>query len=324
MSATDVSVVLYGFDAEDFSPTLGDLVASRDSIRRLWILLSGSSDDFECLRQQLAIHSLVEKTTVIHRYDNLGFASGHNYLLGRAFEAGGASCLVLNPDVRFSPESLERLIVSREEFRRALFGPTLARAEPGQSPEAPTESDSLGIRWTRNGRHFDLGQGEPWEERPTQPVEVEGVTGACLMVPVDAYHLIVDKCGYFFDDSFIAYREDAELGIRAKTIGVAQWILPIDGFLHVRTTRGFTRKNDLVNLLGVRNRYLIKWSLGPLRPGSKLAASIRDVIVMFAVFLHERKSIPGVHEAFRMKKYALNRGEAWRSDVQGSANKGPA
>lgn len=316
MITTDISIVLYGFDADDFAPTLCDLEASAGRIRRLWILLSGSRIEYERLIKQLHKYGLKELAIVIHRYDNLGFASGHNYLLKKAFSAGASSCLVLNPDVRFRPASLEQLVASLDKYGHALFGPTLARAEPGALTTAPVESDSLGIGWTRNGRHFDLGQGEPWEKRPSQPAPVQGVTGACLMVPVAPYDLLHEKSGYFFDDTFIAYREDAELGIRAAALGVPQWVLPIDGFDHVRTTRGFTRKNDLVNLLGVRNRYLIKWSLGPLRPGSKVASAIRDLIVMAAVVLHERLSIPGIQEAFRMRRYAMNRGKAWRKNVK--------
>lgn len=321
MITTDISIVLYGFDTDDFAPTLHDLQVSAGRIRRLWILLSGSRTEYECLINQLHKYGLEKQAIVVHRYDNLGFASGHNYLLRKAFLDGARSCLVLNPDVRFSPASLKQLVASLDEFGHALFGPTLARAEPGASNTVPVESDSLGIGWTRNGRHFDLGQGEPWKNRPSMPVPVQGVTGACLMVPVAPYDLLHEKSGYFFDDAFIAYREDAELGIRAAAVGVPQWILPVDGFDHVRTTRGFTRKNDLVNLLGVRNRYLIKWSLGPLRPGSNVASVSRDLIVMLAVLLHERSSIPGIKEAFRMRRYALNRGKAWRRNVTAAEHK---
>ena len=133
------------------------------------------------------------------------------------------------------------------------------------------------------------------------PYPVRGLTGACLWVPRAAYEQIVDATGELFDEDFLAYREDAELGLRAERIGVAQVVVPSAVALHGRALRGTTRGNPVLDRLGVQNRFLIAFKHGRHRPGAWLGAPLRDLLVVGGVLTRERHSLPGLRAAWRLR-----------------------
>lgn len=287
------------------------LLTNANDVASVHILVSGTRTEFSAIESLTEELSRATKCFLHHRFDNLGFASGHNYLLENAFQFGADAVLVLNPDVVLQPGSLRRLAATTELQEQAiLFGPTLSRVtELGVSTQT---FDSAGIDWTRSGRHFDKFQGDHWKIRSGQQDVVSGVTGACLVVGRNSFDQIRSESGHFFDDLFLAYREDAELGIRANKLGIPSAVVHLEGFAHVRSVRGYARGNRLADLLGVRNRFLLRWSLGGFRPGNRLMAGARDGLVILASLLVERSSFPGLRDAFAIRRYASYRGRNWR------------
>lgn len=306
-----VTIVLFRPKSQDFRKTVESLLGNARDLTSVHILVSGTRQEFSAITSLTAELSRATECFVHHRFDNLGFASGHNFLLEQAFEFGAETVLVLNPDVVLQPRSLKSLSAAADLLHNpTLLGPTLSRAtEDG----LPTETfDSAGIDWTNSGRHFDKLQGSRWKIDVGQRDIVSGVTGACLVVTRGSYDEIRRGSGYFFDDLFLAYREDAELGIRASSLGITSVVVHMDGFAHVRSVRGYARGNRLADLLGVRNRFLLRWSLGQLRPGNRVLAGARDALVIIAVLLVERSSLPGLRDAFAVRRYAAYRGRNWR------------
>jgi GT2 family glycosyltransferase len=294
----DVCLVLFHARWDELEDTLQRIAGCQGEFRRLQVLLSGTSGESERLHALLSTTRLADKAEVIHRYDNLGFASGHNLLLMRAFTGGADACLVLNPDVEIEAGALTRLIeCSNGLLDNSLIGPSLS-----SHTGAERIIDSLGIRWTASGRHLDDRQGCAWSIDSGAIVRCQGVTGACLLVGGGVYRKLVERTGHFFDDFFLAYREDAELGVRASAVGIGSVVIEMDGFSHRRHVQGFDRGNALADLLGVRNRFLLRWKLGRLRPGAPILPSVRDAIVIVAVLVRERTSLPGLREAFRIRR----------------------
>src|SRR5213079_315121 len=103
-----------------------------------------------------------------------------------------------------------------EAFSRAgeTFGAATGKLMRGEgSAIAPTEFvDSKGIRMTRSGRHFDIGQGRrdaedpPTAHRPP-PTEVFGVSGAAAMYRRSFIRDVMLSDGQFLDEDFFTYRE---------------------------------------------------------------------------------------------------------------------
>ena len=325
-----VTIVLFRPNVDDFKVTVASLLANADDIASLHVLVSGTRKEYSAVESLLCELSSATKCFTHHRFDNLGFASGHNLLLAEAFRSGADSVLVLNPDVVLQPESFRKLAaVAGLHQQPVLWGPTLSRAT---DDGVPTQTfDSAGIGWTSTGRHFDKSQGDPWRIQTGQHEIVMGVTGACLVVNRSSFDQLISDSGHFFDDLFLAYREDAELGIRASTLGIPSAVVHLDGFAHVRSVRGYQRGNRLADLLGVRNRFLLRWSLGNSRPGKPLVAGARDLLVILASSLVERRSLPGLRDAFAIRRYASYRGRNWRrvaaervSQQQGEGGRGQA
>ncbi len=300
----DISLVVFRPDLADLERTLRSLSAVRDEFNTLWVLVSGRTALRDAVAEIVDDIGMQESVRIEHRFDNLGFASGHNRLLKRAYAAGAARVLVLNPDVLLDVGALLALSTAVDKNSGCcLYGPALARIEPGLGTVSLT--DSLGIAWSRSGRHFDMGQGEILPKLDGSVNDVSGVTGACMLVPFAAFDAIVRRTGYFFDDTFLAYREDAELCVRAAKFGVGSRTLLIPGFGHVRSVRGFQRGKVIPDLLGVRNRFLMKWRLGKERPGSGFLAGLRDVLVILAVLIKERSSMPGLRESFAIRRFSI-------------------
>lgn len=246
---------------------------------------------------------------LILRRDNVGYAQGHNLNLAALFGDGDCTAaLVVNPDVVFLHDAVVQLAgASRSIVGPHLIGPLCLAAEDGR----PTGTiDSAGIRWSSSARHWDDLQGSHVKELGGEPYRVRGVTGACVYVPRAAYHAVGAKCDEFFDSAFLAYREDAELGIRAEYIGVPSFVAPEAHVLHERRTKSGQRSSALVNMLGVQNRFLMAFKLDGLRPGNPAARVIRDALVLLAAFTLERESATGVRRATSIRRFARNKG-AW-------------
>lgn len=312
----DLSLVVYRPNEDLLAATLTAIGNLRREVRLVRLLVSGSNDELNAVGHAVQRAGLEQQVVLTHRYDNLGFASGHNLLLGAAFTSGADAVLIVNPDMEIEEGSISDLASAAvSESRPALYGPIIRRVVEAGSP---SEIDSAGVVWTVTGRHFDHLQGKADIDADRSQNLVEGLTGACLFVTRAAHSLIHSRSGYFFDDLFVAYREDAELGIRASLIGVPSICVNVPGFFHVRSVRGATRGNVLADLLGVRNRFIMKRRMLGLRPGLWLLAGFRDCMVVAGTLIQERSSLPGLLSVFKMRRY-IRYTSPYRSYLNGEA-----
>lgn len=308
--STDISLVLYNPTEQQLKELFAHWGTLATEYHCLRVLLSGSRAAHAFADR--ALTELGVNYSLHSRFDNLGFASGHNLLLAEAFSSGAEHVLIVNPDLRVESGSISNLVMRTEALPGYfLAGPSLIQLDENFNPTG--RYDSRGIAWDRSARHYDISHGAPLQTgEPEDSVRrVQGVSGACLLVPRAAYCKLVARYGYFFDDYFLAYREDAELGVRALASGVSSVVLGLRGFGHVRAVRGFKRGKALPDLLGVRNRFLLRWTLSSSRPGSLLSARTRDWVVVIVCLTVERRSLNGLRSAFRIRRDARRRGQGW-------------
>lgn len=298
-----VSVVLYRSQPAAVVATMAALAAQVSPPSRVEVHVNEAGEvDLEQLDADLAAALGSIPFAVAASQDNLGFTGGHNAAMIRLFAAGCTAAVVLNPDLMLDPGALQDLAAAEAELPApSLLGPLLLLADPTTLAETGLV-DSLGIRWTAGGRHLDAGQGEPLTFMPPEPRRVAGISGACLYVPRAAYDRVLAASNEFFDADFIAYREDAELAIRADLLGIGCYLVPRARGAHVRGLRGTTRGgNAAIDALGVRNRFLMAFKYGRKRPGNPVATLARDAIVVAGVLLRERSSLPALREAWRLR-----------------------
>mgnify|MGYP001137493144 CR=1 FL=1 len=163
---------------------------SRDAERLLPSLFAQTFRDFELVavdnrsedgtRGSLAAAKKLAPVPmeIVGSPENLGFTGGHNVGIAKAVERGAEWVLVLNADVLLAPDYLAALLADAHrpghEGVGALTGKILRAEGPGL---VPTEVvDTVGIRMTRSGRHFDVGAGEPDTGRWDRPAEIYGVS----------------------------------------------------------------------------------------------------------------------------------------------------
>jgi GT2 family glycosyltransferase len=280
----------------------------RDFTVRLWD--NASTDDSVEIARRHA--TLVEEIQTSER--NLGFCAAHNRLIT------GSGCqyvLVLNPDVVLDAGFLEVLVAAMDSHPEAgsstgkLWRWTAnMEQDPGSTPPAAGQIlDSTGIYMTRNQRHFDRAAGESDQGQHEMSEYVFGASGAAALY---RRAMLEDtKAGEeYFDESFFAYREDADLAWRAQWLGWKCLYVPQARAWHVRRVLPERRAAlpALINMHSFKNRFLLR--VKNMDAGTYLRFLIpitaRDLAAIVYVVLRERTSLP----AFSLLRKHLPR--AWR------------
>lgn len=199
--------------------------------------------------------------TVIPSRENLGYTGGHNLGISKALEAGAEWVLVLNADVVLDPGFLERLLAEADSPARRTFGALTGKILRAEGPElSPTHIlDTVGIRMTPNGRHFDVAAGQPDDGRYDRPAEVFGVSGCIALFRTAALADVRISTG-FFDDDFFVYREDVDLAWRLRGRGWRALCVPPAVAWHRRRNLPERRRvmSPLANMHSVKNRFLLR------------------------------------------------------------------
>lgn len=280
--------------AEVLPASLGALLASDPAPSQFVVIDNASSD---------ASVSLIESFTttapfhvnLIRSDRNLGFAAGMNRAID---EADSPYVLLLNPDLRVAADMVGRLhdAIVRAPDDVYAVGPKLLRAK-GSALDATDVIDCVGIRMTRDGRHFDKGAGERDVGQFDNPTEVFGLSGAAAIFQTAA--LLGGRIdGEVFDEDFFAYREDADLAWRMRGFGYRALYEPAAIGYHLRRVTPERRSSlpPVINRHSVKNRFLLRihhadrgWLL---RFG--LRSAMRDLIVIGACLTVERSSLPAL------------------------------
>ena len=273
-----------------FAQTLGDLAV---------VAVDNASEDGT--RAALAAFEKVTPVpmTVIPSRENLGYTGGHNLGIERALALGADWVLVLNADVVLDPVFLERLLddaVSPAHREVAAFTGKILRAD-GAELKPTRVLDSVGIRMTRSGRHFDVGAGCVDDGRYDRPAEVFGVSGCVALYRAAALGDVRISTG-FFDDDFFVYREDVDLAWRLRGRGWRARCVPAAVAWHRRRNLPERRRemSALANLHSVKNRFLLRVNnAGTDHLRATFARTFpRDLLVVGGCLTVERTSLPAL------------------------------
>jgi len=233
---------------------------------------------------------------IVASRENLGFTGGHNVGISKAAERGAEWVLVLNADVVLAPDYLETLLADAARPGREWVGALTGKVLRAEGPDLlPTNVvDTVGIRMTRSGRHFDVGAGEPDTGRWDRPAEVFGVSGCVALYRVAALRDVRISTG-FFDEDFFVYREDVDLAWRLRGRGWTARCVPSALAWHRRRNLPERRRemSVLANLHSVKNRFLLRVNnAGPdhLRATFPLTFA-RDAVVVGGCYTVERSSL---------------------------------
>jgi N-acetylglucosaminyl-diphospho-decaprenol L-rhamnosyltransferase len=158
--------------------------------------------------------------TIIKSEANLGFAVGVNQL------SDGAQTpylLILNPDCLLRPEGLLRLVEELEAHdEAAMVSGRVFNLDGGEQRGSRRRlPDPERILKELSGRYPGAGVDLIDQAPPTEPIEVEAVSGACMLVRTSVFHSLGG-----FDADYPMHFEDLDLMARIHQAGYRIRLLP--------------------------------------------------------------------------------------------------
>jgi GT2 family glycosyltransferase len=188
---------------------------------------------------------------ILRNTENLGYGAAHNQAIR---SSRGEFYLPLNPDVRWQPGFLARLVRALEQ--RPELGSAVGKIL--QSPDQdPPRIDSTGLFIDRRRHQYLRGYGEPDRGQYDRAGDIFGADGAS---PLHRREMLEDVSigGEYFDPQHFMYMEDVDLAWRARLCGWRTWFDPDALAWHGRAFKPGNRRAMPPDLrrLAVKNRYL--------------------------------------------------------------------
>ena len=175
-----------------------------------------------------------QRVRVIYNHANLGFGPAVN--IG-AHKAQGDTLLVLNPDCLLEKDTLARMLeVLRTRPDAGLVGAVVCDADGTPDPASrrrdPLLRRSLNEMTGRAKREAADARCEGVDVPgpiPEEPVEVENVSGALMLMPRSVFERL-----HGFDDRYFLHCEDLDLCRRVRDAGHTVWLAGNVRVLHVK------------------------------------------------------------------------------------------
>ena len=309
MSAVDVFVIVRDH-AATVGATMTALAAQRLAPRRVVLVDNASADG---AAEQALARAGGLSVEVVTNAVNAGFSAAANEAVRRT---DAPWILALNPDCRLAPDYTERLVAAGERLTHAGSLTGLLLRGRGAELAATAVVDSAGMVVTPSGRHLDRASGGPLVAALEAPAWVFGASGAAALYRRAALEDVSYPGGEVFDERFFAYREDADLAWRLQRRGWGCAYRPEARGWHARGLKPEARRRGTptVNRHSVRNRFLLRWASADWR--WRLACFpwwlARDAVVLAACLTVERSSLPGVAEAWALRREQRARGRVNR------------
>lgn len=269
----------------------------------------------------------------VQNRNNLGFCAAQNQGVRRFLDSGREFMLVLNPDLRLEADALAQLVSALAASSRAgCAGPRLIRADDRLEPAVPRRLDAAGMTLRLSLRHFDRGSEEEDRGQFMRQEFVFGISGACLLMKRSFVQSLLLRSSFesdlgrvhpellqgleeralLFDEGFFAFREDADLAWRARHLRWKCLYVPSALGYHRRTVLPGRRAAlpDRLNLLGVRNRFLMQinnYRFLKFPAAFVPGIIVRNILVILGVLMIENKSLPAFSQVLRLSRRALAR-----------------
>jgi N-acetylglucosaminyl-diphospho-decaprenol L-rhamnosyltransferase len=277
MASVAVLVVAYHSSGE-LPPLVESIRLSHGDDHEVDVFVIDNSGD---AGEIAALSAMTELAGFIPSTKNLGYGGGVNRLvasLPRRYDW----LLVTNPDVRFTPHSLDLLLLGAARHPEAgIFGPQVIAPDEVVYPSArafPSIRTGVG-----HGLFANIWPTNPWTRRYHRfrdtslgvDQSVDWLSGACLLIRPEAFELVGG-----FDEGYFMYFEDVDLAFRLAKLGRGSVFVPQAVIVH-SGAHSTSRQADVMRRVHHQSarRYLDKkytgWWLAPVRWMLRLGLFIR-------------------------------------------------
>jgi len=247
------SIVIYNSLEKDIQ-TVVTCVA--DSIIDAIYVLDNSSND----SKREFIHALSQKVIYIQGHGNIGYGSAHNIALHEAIDKGSDFHLILNPDIRVSPESISVLLSYMQEHNDIVYILPKVIYPDGTMQYLckllPTPFDLIFRRFIPNTKYA-----QKLNDRYTlrnsgydKIINPPCLSGCFMFLRMNT----IKENNIFFDERFFMYCEDFDFIRRFHRVGKTIFY-PDVSIIHDHAKESYKSKKMLIEHIKSAIKYFNKW-----------------------------------------------------------------
>jgi len=248
-----ISVIIVNFNGgELLTECVHSVLASTVPVA-VYVVDNASEDESLHKLQQAIFND--ERMQIIKNADNLGFARAANLALPYTT---GEYLLFLNPDCLIRPDTLARFVKTMDEYPQAGMAGGLVLNPDGS--EQPGCRRSVPTPWRVIVRIFHLDKLLPNSRRfksfvltcqplPEQPIEIEGISGACMFVRRTALTQVGPM-----DEAYFLHCEDLDWFMRFRAHNWSILFIPEIEVVHVK---GVCSRHKPLSTLWYKHRGMV-------------------------------------------------------------------
>ncbi|WP_440602870.1 glycosyltransferase family 2 protein [Bacillus sp. GB_SG_008] len=213
--------------------------------------------------------------------ENLGYSGGANYGIKKAEYKNVA---ILNADIILTKDYSKKILDNIYQDTKIAGGTGKILKYDFENDISTTVIDTTGISLARNLKAFDRGQGEKDSGQYDSHLDIFGICGAVAIFKKEVLELSSVN-GEYFDEDFIAYKEDVDLSWRINRFSYKFVYIPHATGYHGRAL-GKINDGTIIGTIKKRKRqpaFLRELSLANQR---KMIIKNMSYSFLFANFFH--------------------------------------
>lgn len=226
-----ISAIIINYNTKHLLKTCVDSLLQQTHKNLQIIFIDNLSQDGSCEFVQQNYHQVI----AVCNNQNIGYADAGNQGIRMAVAAKRDYVMLLNPDIIFEPDYMEKCIAKMEEDKKLAAICGKIHKYDFSKNEKTNFIDTAGLFCFRNRRVIDDGQGLEDKGQFDIPKEVFGISGACPIYRTAALEdaKIMDE---YLDSDFFMYKEDVDISWRFLLLGWKNYYLPTAKAYHGRGT----------------------------------------------------------------------------------------
>lgn len=310
----DLSIIIVNWNSTGFlRKCLASIQAQTRGLKLEIVVIDAGSFD-GCDRM---LREFFPEVRFIQSETNLGFARANN----AAFKASqGRNILFLNPDTELAGPAINILYEELQRLPQAgALGCKLLNADGSIQTSCvqaiPTllnqvlDAECLRSLWPKSV----LWGVAPLYDPTDQPSEVEGISGACMILKRSVF----EQVGLFSEDYFM-YAEDMDLSDKLRKAGYRNYYVPTATIIHFGGGSSERAPSDFSTVMSVESM----WRFFRKRQGCRCSMGYRGAMFFMAL---GRLALLGlalpVHTIRRRRPAWNNSRKKWRAILRWSANR---
>jgi N-acetylglucosaminyl-diphospho-decaprenol L-rhamnosyltransferase len=310
----DLSIIIVNWNSTYFlRKCLASVEAQTRGLKREIVVIDAGSFD-GCDRM---LREFYPEVRFIQSESNLGFARANN----AAFKASqGRSILFLNPDTELAGPAINILYEELQKLPQAgALGGRLLNADRSIQTSCvqaiPTllnqvlDTEWLRLLWPKSV----LWGMAPLYDPTDQPSEVEGISGACVMLKRSVF----EQVGLFSEDYFM-YAEDLDLCDKLRTAGLRNYYIPAATIIHFGGGSSERAPSNFATVMSVESM----WRFFRKRRGSRSGMGYRGAMFFEALGRLALLGLALPVQTIRRRRQAWNHScKKWRAILRWSAKR---